>query len=166
MCVEGLLAAFVFGRLVNFLGLVLEGFSTQVASRRIVEAVVDVKAGAGDMMLDIFIVVFNGLHAEEDTAQKQGKNEEGGDQLFLSNLCGPHRHGHGQAAADQNHGVEAAELQIQRAAGVGEDQGVGVTVDGVGEEEAAKEKDFGGQKDPHAESSGLLLLFERLKLPR
>ena len=79
MCVEGLLAAFVFGRLVNFLSLVLEGFSTQVASRRIVEAVVDVKAGAGDVMLDIFIVVLNGLHAEEDAAQKQGKNEEGGD---------------------------------------------------------------------------------------
>jgi len=113
-----------------------------------------------------FLFVFDGFDAEEDAAQKQSEDKEEGNKLFLSHLSGPHGHRHGQAAADEHDGIESAEFQIQSAAGFGEHRRVRVAVDGVGKEEAAEEQDFGGQKDPHAERGGILLLLERLKLPR
>src|SRR5262245_33257606 len=39
-----------------------------------------------------------------------------------------------------------------------------MAVDGVGHEDAAEEKNFGDQKNPHAQRGGFLLLLQRLKL--
>jgi hypothetical protein len=43
---------------------------------------------------------------------------------------------------------------------------VKVPVHGVAGEEAAEEHDFGGEKNPHAEPSGFVLLFEVFELVR
>jgi len=39
-----------------------------------------------------------------------------------------------------------------------------VAVDGVGQKQAAEEKNFSDQKDPHAKGGGFFLLVQRLKV--
>ena len=78
------------------------------AGAGIVRAVVHVKAETGDVVLNEFVVVLDALDAEEDGAEDQGGNEEEGDELFLADLGGPDGHGHGEAAADQDDGIDGA----------------------------------------------------------
>ncbi len=83
---------------------------------------------------------------------------------FLPTCARPHRHGHGEAAGQQDDGVDAAQLQAQGVAAHGERGEVYVPVDGVGEHDAAEKHHFGDQEDPHPEIGRVLLLLESLKL--
>src|SRR5713101_2093222 len=116
------------------------------------------------MVLFILGVVFDGLDAQEGGSKKQSEDEKKRHQLFLSNLGRPDRHGHGQAAGDQDDGIEASEAQVETLAAFCEDSGVAMAVDRVGEEHAAEKEDFGGQENPHAQGSRFLLLLHGLKM--
>jgi hypothetical protein len=124
----------------------------------------ELEGKAGDVVLYVLGVILDRLHAEKDAAQDQREREKKSDELSLSNLSAPHGHGHGQAAGDQDHCIEAAKPQVQTLAALSEYARIGMPVNGVSEEEAAKEQNLGGQKDPHAESGRFLLLLHRLKM--
>src|ERR1700758_986374 len=115
-------------------------------------------------MLDEFLIVLDALDAQKHAAKEQGSDKEDGDELFLSRLRSPNRHGHGETAGDQQDGVDGHQLQVDTLAGLGEHLRVSRTVYGVGHEQTAEEDHFGGEKNPHAERRGFTLLLERLVL--
>src|SRR5262249_41370694 len=65
---------------------------------------------------------------------------------------------------NENDSVEEAQVQVQHVARDPERGRKGMPVDGIGEEQPAEEKNFGDQKDPHAQRGGFFLLLQRLKL--
>src|SRR5260370_13319764 len=77
-----------------------------------VGAGLELERKAGDVVLDVLVVIFLRPHAEKDAAQEQRERETKSNQLLLSNLGAPHAHRHGQAAGDQDDSVEAAKLQV------------------------------------------------------
>src|SRR5271167_2154578 len=166
VCIDGILTAHLLRQFIQLNFFLCEVFGTKIAGPGIVRAVIHVKIQTRDVVLDELVVIFDALDAQEDGAQNQSGNEEEGDQLFPAHLGGPYRHSHGQAATDEDDGVDGTPAQFDGAAGKRKNVRVSVAVDGVGEEEAAEEQYFGGQKDPHAKCGGFLLLLQRLKLPR
>src|SRR5216683_4912389 len=115
------------------------------------------------MMVE-FLLVFDGLDAKKDGAKNKRGDQENTDQFLLSDLRGPYGHGHGQTAHNQHNGVASAERYVERVAADAERRAEGSAIDGVGQEQAAEEQDFGDQENPHTERGGFLLLLERLKL--
>src|SRR6266478_8739658 len=130
-----------------------------------VRAWFEIKTRAGNVVLFILGVIFDGLDAEKNGAKKQSQDKKECDELLFSDLGGPDRHGHGQAAGDEDDGVETAKFQVEALATFREDSGIGMTVDGIGQEHAAEKEDFGSQENPHAEGSRFFLLLHRLKMP-
>ncbi len=110
------------------------------------------------------LLVFDRFDAKKDSAESKRGDQENGDEALFSDLGGPDGHGHGQTAHNQHDGVAGTELDIQRVAADAEGGAERAAVDGVSEEHAAEEQDFGDQENPHAERGGFLLLFERLKM--
>src|SRR5580692_10362001 len=122
------------------------------------------------MHLELF-VPFEGLDAEERHAQEQGPNQPENDAAALAELRGPHRHHHGEAAAQKHNGVGRADVDIEAATGDREDIGILGAVYAVRQKHAAEEHDFGDEEDPHAERrsvpllrGGIELLAERKRL--
>src|SRR5258707_3401278 len=120
-----------------------------------------VEIPAGNVMLDVFFVILDALDAKKDATEDQGSDEANRQQVCLAHLGSPDGESHGQAAGDENDGVNGAEPEINGPAGLREDFGVGGAIERVGHEQAAEEKHFGGQEDPHAERSGFPLLLHR-----
>ena len=81
-----------------------------------------------------------------------------------ADLRGVHRQRHGQAAGEQDGGVDGAEADVELVAGVGERRRVQRAVDDVGGEQAAEEHDLGDQEHPHAERRRLVLLLGVVEL--
>ena len=69
-------------------------------------------------------------------------------------------------AADQDDGIRGAELDVEQVAADFERVVIQRAVDDVGAEEAAEEKNFGDQEDPHAHRGGVPLLVHRFELMR
>src|SRR5882724_1053310 len=126
--------------------------------------VLHVKTMAGNEMVVEFLLVFDALDAKKDGAKNQRGDQENTDQFLLADLSGPHGHGHGQTAHDEHDGVACSQRDIKRIAADTEGRAEGAAIDGVSEEHAAEEQDFGDQENPHAECGGFLLLLERLKM--
>jgi hypothetical protein len=127
-------------------------------------AVPDVKTVTGNEVVIEFLLVFDDFDAEEDGSQGERSDQEKADEFLFANLRGPDGHGHCQAAQDEHNGVAATECDVERIAADTESGAIGVAVNGVSQEQAAEEQDFGDQEDPHAERSSFLLLLERLKM--
>ncbi len=126
--------------------------------------VLHVKAAAGDEMVVEFLLVFDGLDAKKDGTKSKGGDEENADELLLADLGRPDGHGHGQAAHDKDNGVAGAQFDVKSVAANAEGGAESAPIDGVSEEHAAEEQDFGKQEDPHAERGGFLLLLKGLKM--
>jgi hypothetical protein len=117
------------------------------------------------MVFDIFVVIFDAFDTQENGAEDERENQKHRNKLFLSDLGGPNGHRHGHATADEDKGIREAPADFNGAAGKGEDVGIRVAVDGVGQEKATEEKNLGGQKDPHTERGRVFLLLKGLILP-
>jgi hypothetical protein len=76
------------------------------------------------------------------------------------------RQGHAGAADQQHDRVDATQRQIHVSAALGKAERIQRPIDGVGGEQAAEEHQLGGQKDPHAQMGGGVLLFERVEVGR
>src|SRR5260370_1343287 len=135
-----------------------------IAGHGMPRMILHVKTAARNEVVVEFLLVFDRLDAEKDSAEAKGGDQENTDKLLLANLRGPHRHCHRQAAHDEHDRVEAAKLDIERVAADAEGGAERTAIDGVREEQAAEEQDFGDQENPHAKRGGILLLLERLKL--
>ena len=104
------------------------------------------------------LCVFDAFDAEEGDAEEHRQDQHRNQERSTRGLGCPDGEHHGQAAADQNGGVSAAEPGIDRLAGGCEITEVPTAIDQVGAEQAPEEHDFGGEEDPHAEAGGIALL--------
>ena len=77
---------------------------------------------------------------------------------------GVHAHGHGEAAEEQDEGHGRAERSVQAVAAGSKAGVVQRAIDDVCREQAAEEEHLGGEKNPHAEIAGVVLLLEILEL--
>src|SRR4030095_11443027 len=111
-----------------------------------------------------FLFVLDHLDAEEDAAQNQRQDQEACNSAFLAFLSRPYGHSHGEAAENQHHGVYGTEGEVQHVSANTECRRKRMAVDRVCQEQPAEEKNFGDQKDPHAQRRGFFLLLQRLKL--
>src|ERR1700732_3523830 len=84
--------------------------------------------------------------------------------LALARLRRVNRQRHRQAAADQHSRVGGSEGHIKEMAALNERFQMQSAMDDVRHENAAEEHDFGGQEDPHAEASSIVLLLLGLEL--
>src|SRR5271165_6294786 len=114
---------------------------------------------AGDVMLIELVFVFDPFDAEEGASEDHGEREHGEQKAAARSLCGPDGEHDGQAAADEDGGVGAAESSVNGRAGGGEVSEVPSAVDQVGAEQAAEKHDLGREEDPHAEVGGVALLL-------
>ena len=101
------LAQFFFFR-GNFFGIVVGG--------RILRAIIDLKVVAGNQVVIELLLVLDYFNAQKRGAQNQRGDQKRGGLLALAHVRRPHRHGHGQAAENQDDRVNAAEFQVQRVA--------------------------------------------------
>src|SRR6266403_5593858 len=115
----------------------------------------------GNVVLNIFVVILDGLDAKKDGAEDQSGDEEPGERFFPAGLRGPDSHGHGQAAANEDDSVDGAPGESDGFAGFTKNVRISGAVERVGHEQAAEEKNFGGQEDPHAQRGGFPLLLHR-----
>ncbi len=121
---------------------------------------------AGDDVLDEFLVVLVGLHAQERAAQDQCGDQEIDQRAAVAGLRRADGKRHGETAAEQDGGVGRAEAHIENVAAALERGEVEPAIDGVGGKQAAEEHDFSDQEKPDAEEVGFLLLLEVLELVR
>src|SRR5258707_8031507 len=98
---------------------------------------------AGDVVLNIFVVILDGLDAKKDRAEDQSGDEEPGERFFPADLRGPDRHGHGQAAADEDDRVDGAPGESDGFAGFTKNVRVSGAGERVGHGQADQAKDFG-----------------------
>src|SRR6266478_9768411 len=73
-----------------------------------VGARLELEIQAGDVVLNILVVILDGLDAKKDRAEDQSGDEEPSERFFPAGLRGPDSHGHGQAAANEDDGVDGA----------------------------------------------------------
>ena len=90
--------------------------------------------------------------------------EEHHQRLALSGLRAANRHGHGEAAGQQDHGVGGAQANVERAAARLKRGRIERAINRIGREQPAEEHDFGDQEHPDSERVGLVLLLEVLEL--
>src|SRR5712664_1449352 len=83
-----------------------------VSGRGMLTMVPDVECVARNQMVVELLFVFDDLNAKKDSAKSERGDQEKTDELYLADLRGPDRHGHGQAAHNQHHGIEATECQV------------------------------------------------------
>jgi hypothetical protein len=74
--VDGHLSTHFFGQILQLGSLLREILGAEVASAGIIRAVVHIKAEAGDVVLDIFVVVLDGLDAQKDGAQDKSGDQK------------------------------------------------------------------------------------------
>src|SRR6266404_6606026 len=84
---------------------------------------------AGDVVLDVFVVILDGLDAKKDCAEDQSGDEEPGKRFFPAGLRGPDSHGHGQAAANEDDGVDGAPGKSDGFASLAENVGISGAVE-------------------------------------
>jgi hypothetical protein len=104
------------------------------------------------------VPVLDGFDAQESEAAGNGEQEQPDAQAALVELGGPHGKGHGEAAGDEDDGVDEAQVPLELGVTVEENLRVVGAPDGVGDEETAEHEDFGGQEDPHADLGRVELL--------
>ena len=119
----------------------------------------EMEAGTGNVVFNELVVVLHTLDSQEDKAEQHGQDQANDDDLLLSELRGANRECDRQAGADQDRGVGSTQHDIEALAPGAEVSEVPVAIHQVGAEHAAKEHDFGGEEDPHAEAGRILLLL-------
>ena len=126
-----------------------------------------IKIQAGHQLVAVFGVVLEGFDAQKRDGQADG-GQEHADQLAVLAVFGEvNAHGDGEAAAQQNCGIERPERDAQvLAAGLGEGVGVEAAIHHERRERAAEEHELGGEEGPHAERGGFFLLRQVFKLVR
>src|SRR6266404_7844900 len=129
-----------------------------------IRARLELEIPTGNVVLDIFVVILDGLDAKKDGAEYESSDEEPGERFFPAGLRCPDSHGHGQAAANEDDGVDSAPGESDGFAGFTKNVRISGAVERVGHEQPAEEKNFGGQEDPHAQRSGFPLLLHRFVL--
>src|SRR6202521_4570878 len=126
--------------------------------------VLHVKAAARNEVVVELLLVFDSFDAKKDGTEAKGGDQENADQFLFTNLGRPDSHGHSQTAHNQHNGVAGAQGDVKSIAADAESGAEHAAIDGVSEEQATEEQDFGHQENPHAERGGFFLLLERLKL--
>src|SRR5258707_898935 len=94
----------------------------------------------GNVVLDIFVVILDGLDSKKHGAEDKSGDEEPGERLFPAGLRGPDSHGHSQAAADEDDSVDGAPRQFDGLAGFAKNVRISGAIECVGHEQAAEEK--------------------------
>src|SRR5258708_22684859 len=150
-------------RLINFRFFQRQFFQV-IASHGMRRMVSHVKAAAGDEMMVELLFVFDRFDAKKGSSETKRSDQENADEALFSDLGGPDCHGHGQTAENEYDRVSSAQFNIECVTADTEGGAERAAVDGVGQEQAAEEQDFGDQENPHAERGGFLLLSERLKM--
>ena len=117
-----------------------------------------IEVDGGDEMFNEFEFVFGGFDGDEGEAEEEGGGECELDGAFFVEVGEVDGEGHGERAGEEYAGVDGTESFVEVAASFLPGGGESVAVDGVGHEEAAEEEDFGGEKGPHAEGGGFVLL--------
>ena len=105
------------------------------------------------------------LDADKRRAQQPGEDQpKDGGAFFPAGLRGSNGQRHGERADNQDGGVGGAVDYLQVVAALDEGRQMQQAIDDVGGEHAAEKQDFGDQKSPHAEFSGIALLLDVLVL--
>jgi hypothetical protein len=146
-------------------GILLEGLLELRSLLRAFRMIAEIEMVAGNEVVLEFLRILDKLDAQEAATQNHGGHEEYGNQFLTVSLRAPNGHGHGEAADNEDRGVDRAEVNIEGIAAYAEGERIGVAIDGIGKKEAAKEEDFRGEENPHPQSSAVLLLLQRLVLP-
>src|SRR6202521_4627907 len=94
-----------------------------------VGAGLEIEIPAGDVVLDVFVVILDALDAQKDAAEDQRGDEEDRKQLFLAEWGSPDGESHGQAAGDEHDGVNRAEPERDCLAGRAKYVGIGGAVE-------------------------------------
>ena len=126
--------------------------------------ILHVKTAAGNEVVVELLLVFDSFDAKKDGTETERGDQENADQFLFADLGRPDGHGHGQTAHNQHNGVASAQSDVQSIATDTESGAERAAIDGVSEEEAAEEQNFGDQENPHPERGGFFLLLERLKM--
>src|SRR5262249_51594763 len=110
--------------------------------------VIRVEGRSRNVMLFVLVVPLDALNAQEGEAEYDSQQKEYDQQFALSHLSRAYSQRHGQAAADQNDGIDRSPLEAQTAAAGSELVEVVQAVNQVGAEHAAKKHDFRTQEQP------------------
>src|SRR5882762_4881505 len=94
-----------------------------------VGARLELKIPSGDVMLDIFIVVLDGLDSEKQAPEDERGDQHESEQFSFADLRSPNGHGHSQTAADKHYGVDGAPRQLDGLAGFAENGRIGCAVE-------------------------------------
>jgi hypothetical protein len=106
------------------------------------------------------------LDSKKHESENQSHHQKRDQGLLFPKLRGPDAHCHRQAAANEDSGIGCTPNNVEVMATNLERRQVPVTVNGIAGKQAAKEKDFGRQKNPHAQAGSLVLLQLVVKLFR
>ena len=104
---------------------------------RLMGLVVDLQAlvvDPGNQAVIPLLLVLHHLDAKEDASEEDGENKPEGNAAPIAFGRGMNGHGHGQGRADENDGVDAAQVDVEQAARLGEGVGVLGAEDRVGHE--------------------------------
>src|ERR1019366_3272008 len=95
------------------LGVLRVGVLTAMARNLLMKA----EGSAGNVMLIELVFIFDSFDTEEDASEKHGEREHGEEKPATRRLRGPDGEHDGQAAADEDGGVGAAESSVDGRAG-------------------------------------------------
>ena len=108
--------------------------------------------------LRVLRMVLVALDAEEHEPEGGGAEQPPDGARHPALARRGHGERHGQAAGQQDHGVEAADPEVKMPAGLLRNRLVGDAEDEDAHEDAAEQHDLGGEEHPHAEQGRLVLL--------
>ena len=100
-------------------------------------------------MLFKFAGPFDSLDPKESQTQHECQRQVNHLRLPLSNLGRADCQHDGQAAADEDSGVNRTQCDVERVTGGGELREIPEAVDEIGAKHAAEEHDLGCEKQPH-----------------
>src|ERR1700730_340408 len=118
----------------------------------------------GNQIGIVFVFVLDCLDSQERQAEQYSENQEKNLQLSLADLRAINRHGHCQAAANQDDCVHRAKGKVKVIAGGGKGFPVLPTIERVSKKHPAEEHDLGNQEHPHAKRAGVALLLHVLEM--
>src|ERR1017187_2535672 len=106
------------------------------------------KIRSGPEMLFKMVIIFDAFHSQKNGTQKHGDEEKAYERPRFAGAGRVDGQCHRETAGEKNRRIETPEPKIAVTAGGGEAFRIEVLKNGEGGNEAAKEHDFRGKKDP------------------
>jgi hypothetical protein len=118
------------------------------------------KCGTRHEMLLELVGVLQDLDPQEHQSQAYGQEQKHHLAAAMAPLRTPHGERHGQAAAQQDRGVDRPKRKVEVAASLGKGGGVTEDIHEEAGEETPEEHDLRDEEGPHPEGGDLVLLLQ------